>query len=130
MAIRSYRDLAAWQVSMKLAESCYRFTEKFPKTEVFGLAAHIRKSAVSIPSNIAERHGRRSRAAYAAFVGVAMGSQAELETQIELARRLEYGEATQAVKLLETAGEVGRILNGLRLALANRPDSQAPRLRS
>lgn len=130
MAIRSYRDLAAWQVSMKLAESCYRFTEEFPKAEVFGLAAHIRKSAVSIPSNVAEGHGRRSRAAYVAFVSIAMGSQAELETQIELARRLKYGQETQAVELLETAGEVGRILNGLRLSLANRPDSQVSRLRS
>ena len=71
--IRSYRDLDAWKLSMKLAEGCYRFTEGFPKSEAFGLAAHIRRSAVSIPSNIAEGHSRRSRAAYASFVGIAMG---------------------------------------------------------
>jgi four helix bundle protein len=105
---------------MQLAEGCYRFTVSFPKSEMFGLAAHIRKSAVSIPSNIAEGHNRRSRAAYASFVGIAMGSQAELETQIELARRLGMGQEEDAVRLLEAAADVGRVLHGLRLALGNR----------
>ena len=128
--IRSYRDLEAWKRAMELAEGCYRFTDTFPKAEVFGLAAHIRKSAVSIPSNIAEGHGRRSTTAYANFVGIAMGSQAELETQIELARRLGFGKDADAVKLLEAAAEVGRILHGLRLALGARtgarPESRGP----
>jgi len=118
--IRSYRDLDAWKLSMKLAEGCYRFTEHFPKSEGFGLAAHIRKSAVSIPSNVAEGHNRRSRSAFASFVGIAMGSQAELETQIELARRLGMGQEEDAVRLLESAADVGRILHGLRSALMNR----------
>jgi four helix bundle protein len=117
MAIRSYRDLEAWKLSMQLAEGCCRFTEGFPKQELFGLAAHIRKSAVSIPSNVAEGHSRRSRAAYAAFISIAMGSQAELETQIELARRLGYGREPEAIGLLESASEVGRILHGLWTAL-------------
>jgi four helix bundle protein len=118
--IRSYRDLEAWKLSMKVAEGCYRFTEAFPKSEVFGLAAHIRKSAVSIPSNIAEGHNRRSRVAFSSFIGIAMGSQAELETQLELARRLGLGSEADAVRLLEACAEVGRILNGLRAALSNR----------
>ena len=118
--IRSYRDLDAWKLAMKLAEGCYRFTESFPKSETFGLAAHIRKSAVSIPSNVAEGHSRRSRVAFANFVGIAMGSQAELETQIELARRLGMGQEEDAVRLLESAADVGRILHGLRSALGNR----------
>ena len=105
--IRSYRDLNAWKLSMKLAEGCYRFTETLPKSELFGLAAHIRKSAVSIPSNVAEGHSRRSRVAFANFVGIAMGSLAELETQIELARRLGMGQEEDAVSLLESAGDVG-----------------------
>jgi four helix bundle protein len=117
--IRSYRDLEAWKVSMKLAEGCYRFTDRFPRSELFGLAAHIRRSAVSIPSNVAEGHNRRSRVAYASFIGIAMGSQAELETQIELARRLGLGKEADAVRLLDVAAEVGRILHGLRLALGN-----------
>ena len=125
--IRSCRDLEAWKRSMGLAEGCYRFTEGFPRSAVFGLAAHIRKSAVSIPSNIAEGHGRRSRAAYGSFIGIAMGCQAELETQIELARRLGFGRDADAVTLLETAAEVGRILHGLRLALGV---STGARLRS
>ena len=125
--IRSYRDLDAWKLSMKLAEGCYRFTETFPKSELFGLAAHIRKSAVSIPSNVAEGHSRRSRVAFANFVGIAMGSLAELETQIELARRLGMGQEEDAVSLLESAGDVGRILHGLRSALVNRaaPESES-----
>ena len=125
--IRSYRDLDAWKLSMKLAEGCYRFTETFPKSELFGLAAHIRRSAVSIPSNVAEGHSRRSRVAFANFVGIAMGSLAELETQIELARRLGMGQEEDAVSLLESAGDVGRILHGLRSALVNRaaPESES-----
>ena len=125
--IRSYRDLDAWKLSMKLAEGCYRFTETFPQSELFGLAAHIRKSAVSIPSNVAEGHSRRSRVAFANFVGIAMGSLAELETQIELARRLGLGQEEDAVSLLESAGDVGRILHGLRSALVNRaaPESES-----
>ena len=125
--IRSYRDLNAWKLSMKLAEGCYRFTETFPKSELFGLAAHIRRSAVSIPSNVAEGHSRRSRVAFANFVGIAMGSLAELETQIELARRLGMGQEEDAVGLLESAGDVGRILHGLRSALVNRaaPESES-----
>jgi len=125
--IRSYRDLDAWKLSMKLAEGCYRFTDTFPKSELFGLAAHIRKSAVSIPSNVAEGHSRRSRVAFANFVGIAMGSLAELETQIELARRLGMGQEEDAVSLLESAGDVGRILHGLRSALVNRaaPESES-----
>ena len=118
--IRSYRDLDAWKLSMTLAEECYRFTDQFPRSEVFGLAAHIRKSAVSIPSNVAEGHSRRSRSAFANFVGIAMGSQAELETQVELARRLKLGQEKDAARLLDAAADVGRILHGLRLALLTR----------
>jgi four helix bundle protein len=123
MTIRSYRDLEAWKCAMTLAEGCYRFTESFPKSEAFGLAAHIRKSAVSIPSNIAEGHSRRSRAAYVSFVSIAMGSQAELETQVELARRLKMGKDADALSLLTEASEVGRILPGLWSALGNRPSA-------
>jgi four helix bundle protein len=119
-AIRSYRDLDAWKTSMDLAEDCYRFTEGFPKSEQFGLAAHIRRSAVSIPSNISEGHDRRSRQAYASFVAIALGSQAELETQLELARRLGYGNPDEVARLLEAACEVGRILHGLWAALGTR----------
>ena len=126
-AIRSYRDLDAWKLAMQLAEGCYKFTGSFPKSEMFGLAAHIRTSAVSIPSNIAEGHNRRSRAAYASFVGIAMGSQAELETQLELARRLGMGREEDAVRLLDSAADVGRVLHGLRSALGNPspPDSES-----
>lgn len=125
MAIRSYHDLDAWKISMDLAEDCYKFTNDFPKSEQFGLASQIRRSAVSIPSNIAEGHNRRSRAAYASFVAIAMGSQAELETQLELARRLGFGPPADATRLLETSADVGRILHGLWSALGRRSQEAA-----
>ena len=124
--IRSYQDLDAWKKSMDLAEDCYRFTEGFPRTDTFGLAAQIRKSAVSIPSNIAEGHNRRSRAAYSNFVTIAMGSQAELETQLELARRLGLGNPNEATRLLEETSDVGRILHGLWSALGQPAGDSTP----
>jgi four helix bundle protein len=115
--IKSFRDLTVWQVAMTLAERCYRTTETFPKREHYGLAAQRRKTALSIPSNIAEGHNRSSRAAYRNHVAVALGSQAELETQIELSRRLELLEESTVAELANAAGAVGRLLHRLLAAL-------------
>ena len=125
--IRSYRDLDAWRMSMDLAQDCYRFTDSFPKTEAFGLAAQIRRSAVSVPSNVAEGHNRRSRPAFANFVAIAMGSQAELETQLELARRLNFGDPAEATRLLDATCDIGRILHGLWVALGRSSGPAGPR---
>jgi four helix bundle protein len=88
--VRSYRDLEVWQLGLDLVESVYRCTAAFPKSETFGLAAQMRGAAVSIPSNIAEGQARNSTKQFLQFLSFALGSLAELETQLELANRLEY----------------------------------------
>src|SRR5262245_66168476 len=88
-AVVSYRDLDAWQVSMDLVELVYDATEDFPRREHFGLAAQLRKCAVSIPSNVAEGH-RRTTIAFLNHMGISLASQAELETHIEIGRRRRY----------------------------------------
>src|SRR4029450_6755264 len=89
-AERTHRDLTAWQSAMYLAEVIYQETEAFPKRETYGLAAQMRRAAVSIPSNIAEGAARTSSREFYQYLGIAIGSVAELETQVELAMRLGY----------------------------------------
>jgi len=88
MKIQSYKDLIVWQKSVLLCEKIYILTEKFPKSEMYGLTSQIRRAVVSIPSNIAEGRSRGSRRDFAQFLRIALGSTAELETQLEISRRL------------------------------------------
>ena len=122
--ILSFRDLDVWKNGMDLVEGCYRLTRVFPPEERFGLAFQIRKSSVSVPSNVAEGHERRSRAAYLHHVCIAAGSCAELETQVELARRLGFISADAARYTLDSAASLGRQLSALIRAL--RRDASAP----
>jgi four helix bundle protein len=110
---RYYMDLIGWQKAMDLVTEVYRLTKKLPKEEMFGLSSQLRRAAVSIPSNIAEGQGRLSKGEFRLFLGNARGSLSELETQIMIAKNLEYIESPEAAVLLEMASEVGRILNGL-----------------
>jgi|GEM_PF-3376151 len=87
---RNYRDLIAWQKAMQLAKLVYVLTEKMPQEERFGLTVQMRRSAVSVPSDIAEGHGRLSDRALRMFLGNARGSLFELETQILLASDLTF----------------------------------------
>jgi len=103
---------------MKLAEMVYRDTESFPKMERHGLAAQLRRAAVSIPSNIAEGSGRNSSRELFQFLGFTCGSLAELETQLELATRLGYLEASNQVA--NQANFVGKLVNGLRKSIKKR----------
>jgi four helix bundle protein len=89
--VRSFRDLEVWRLGLDLVQSVYKCTATFPKSETFGLAAQMRGAAVSIPSNIAEGQARNSSKQFLQFLSFALGSLAELETQLELAARLEYG---------------------------------------
>ena len=125
--IVSYRDLEAWQEAMVLAERCYALTTCFPKSEQFGLTAQIRRAAVSIASNVAEGHARMTRAAYVNHLRIAAGSQAELETQIELAVRLGLASEDQTAATREGTAQVGRLLHGLIRALEQSPQPPAPR---
>src|SRR5262245_46828858 len=110
--IQSFRDLSVWQKSMSLAVHVYNNTEKMPRSELFGLTSQIGRLTVSIASNIAEGKsvgGQR----YRRHVKIALGSNAELQAQIELSQRLEMLNAKVADELLGEASEVGRMLAGL-----------------
>ena len=108
-----YRDLKVRQRSIDLTENIYRITALFPTSEVYGLSAQMRRAAVSIASNIAEGWGRRSRKDYGRFVVIALGSNDELRTQIIIAGRLGFGEASQLSDADNLCDEIGRMLSGL-----------------
>ena len=97
---------------MQMVTEVYRETKSFPRDEMFGLTSQMRRAAISVPSNIAEGHGRLSNRDRQHFVSTARGSVLELETQIRVAANLGYLEAAAAKKLLEHASEVRRITNG------------------
>ena len=122
--VRSYKDLVAWQKSMDLVTAVYRASQGFPKEEIFGLVSQIRRSAVSVPSNIAEGHARTSKKEFQYFLSNARGSLAELETQLTIAHQLAYIDETGINQLLDRLGEVGRILNGLLAALKRSSKSE------
>ena len=115
--VRSYRDLVAWQKSMSLVSRIYRYTQAFPKGEIHGLTAQLRRAAVSVPSNIAEGQGRLSTGEFKQFLGQARGSLLEVETQVLIAQELGYLQSDDAKELLNQSGEVGRVLNGLIMSL-------------
>jgi four helix bundle protein len=104
--ITSYRDLVTWQRTMELVLLVYRITAKFPRSEQFGLAAQIRKAAVSTPSNVAE--GTRHRTAgYISRVEIALGEQAELETEMMLSERIGYVPPPDAAAFQDLSAQVG-----------------------
>ena len=113
MAVQSYQELEVWKVAMDLATECYRVTKAFPKEELYGLTSQIRRAAISVPSNIAEGHGRTGSREFFHCLSIAQGSLSELETQIEIAARLSYITSEQKTRCLEVAAETGRIMNGL-----------------
>jgi four helix bundle protein len=111
--ITSFRDLLVWQKSMDLAVRCYRTAQRLPRAEQMVLGYQLRKSSVSMPSNIAEGFSRHSRPHYVQHLWTAHASGAELETQVELGNRLELFTALEAEALVRDAQEVARMINGL-----------------
>lgn len=118
--LRSYRDLLVWQKALDLTVLIYRLSEKFPKSEIYGLTSQVRRPSVSVPSNIAEGYGRGSRKEYLQFLSVAQGSLKELETQVILAERLHYVNDEEANGLLSVSETVGKMLGGLMRSLRTR----------
>jgi len=86
--VNSYKDLIVWQKAIKLVIAIYKLTDKYPKEEIYGITSQIRRCAVSVPSNIAEGRSRGTRKDFAQFLRIAFGSGAELETQIEISKKL------------------------------------------
>ena len=117
MSVRNYRELIAWQKAMDLVEQVYLATRSFPREEVYGLCSQVRRAVVSIPSNIAEGQGRQTTKEFAHFLSIAHGSLREVETQVLIARRLKYLKEEETGPIMDLAGEVGRLLNGLKNSL-------------
>jgi len=111
--VRSYRDLQVWQRAKAFAVEIYRTTESFPRREQYGLTNQIRRAAVSIPSNIAEGHIKRSDKVFANHLDIALGSAAELDTQLEIARQVGYLEAQTHQALAAELQEITKMLFGL-----------------
>jgi four helix bundle protein len=111
----THYDLIAWQEAMNLVEAVYRDTENFPAKETYGLAAQIRRAAVSVPSNLAEGSARNSRKELIQFVGISCGSLAELQTQLQLAVRLGY--LATGAPCMDQAIRVGKLVRSLRKSL-------------
>jgi four helix bundle protein len=117
VAVQTYRDLIVWQRAMDLVLDTYQLTWRFPQEEIYGLTSQVRRSAVSVPSNIAEGQGRGVGAEFAHHLRISQGSLQELETQLLLAERLRYIRTEDVEPVLATAAEVGRLNRGLQKAL-------------
>ncbi len=113
MKIKNYKDLNIWKRSIEVVEDIYKITKNFPKEEIYGLTSQLRRSAVSIPSNIAEGFARFSNKEYKHFLFISLGSCAELSTQIIIALRLEYFENKEADKLLNEIDEISKMTMSL-----------------
>lgn len=111
--IETYKDLIVWQKSMDLVVLVYALTEDYPRTEIYGLISQTRRSVISIPSNIAEGRRRSTKKDFRQFLVRAYASGAELETQIEIAKRLPFGKSLNFEKVDITLDEVMRMLNKL-----------------
>ena len=109
----SFQDLRIWQEAMDLTEQVYRTTSDFPRQETYGLVSQMRRAAVSVPSNIAEGKGYRSDSEFVRFLFHARGSLLELQTQILIARRLDYLSDEKMHELLSRSDSIARGLNAL-----------------
>src|SRR5689334_16114331 len=118
--VRGYRDLIVWQDSMDLVVAIYHITASFPREERYSLVDQLRRAAVSVPSNIAEGHGRSRTGDYLRHLSVAVGSLSEVETQIQIARRLEYIGDDDQSRLLDSCNSIAKMLGGLIRSLRKR----------
>jgi four helix bundle protein len=124
-ATNSFRDLQVWQEAMTLVEEIYSVSNRFPPDERFGLTMQIRKAAVSIPSNIGEGARRKRRKAYLHHLDISLGSQGEVEVQLEVAKRVKYCDVAEYMRIQPRVERVGRMLNGLIASLQPTDDDWA-----
>ena len=120
MAVKSFRDLEVWQAGMDLVEAVYTLTEKLPAKESYILITQIRRSAISIPSNIAEGSGRNSTKELIQYLNIAYGSLCELETQILLVQRIYRFVSQDCDNILRDVASLGRRIKALQTSLRNR----------
>jgi four helix bundle protein len=113
MSLKSYKELIVWQKAYELTLLVYKETEKFPKSEIFGLSSQLRRATVSIVSNIAEGYQRQHGGEYIQFLSIAFGSCAEVETQLLLCKDICYLSASNFIVLNNLLTEVGKMLYAL-----------------
>ncbi|MCB2149576.1 MAG: four helix bundle protein [Deltaproteobacteria bacterium] len=118
--LKNYKELKVWQKSYTLCLDVYRITRIFPKEEIYGITSQLRRSAVSIPSNIAEGYGRKTTADYIRFLYIAYGSLCELETQVMLTGDLNYLDDVKLEGLKANISEAERMLKALISSLENK----------
>ncbi len=111
--IKTYRDLSIWNAGIEVVKDIYKLTENFPKQEMYGLVSQMRRSAVSIPSNVAEGFRRYHNKEYKQFLYTSLGSCAELETQITIAMELKYIQKDKENRLLEKLDHICRMISNL-----------------
>lgn len=111
--VRTHKDLDVWQKSIAFVTKIYISTDSFPSRENYGLTSQIRRSAISIPSNIAEGASRKSTSEFKQFLYIALASAAELETQLIIAHNLEYLKDNENQSLIEELYSISRMLQGL-----------------
>jgi four helix bundle protein len=111
--MKTYRDLLVWQKAISFVSKVYRFVKVFPSEELYGLTSQIKRSSVSIPSNIAEGYGRKSKRDYLRFLQIAMGSLFEIQTQLEISKNLEFISEGHFNELYENSREIERMLSSL-----------------
>ena len=111
--MKTYRDLIVWQKAITLVTDIYTITSSFPKEEIYALTSQIRRSTISIPSNISEGYGRQHRLEYIRFLQISRGSLYELQTQLEIAVNLNFLKIDKCKNLLERCNEIERMLNKL-----------------
>jgi four helix bundle protein len=120
MKIESHRDLVVWQRAIEMTVAVYELTTRFPKEEIYGLASQLRRAGVSVASNIDEGYGRASRGEYKQFLGMARGSNLELQTQLVIARKLRIGDSGRIDQAEGLSFEVSKMLVALMLKLGAR----------
>jgi four helix bundle protein len=120
MSVQSYRQLIAWQKAMELVKLVYEMTDQFPSEERFGLTSQIRRAVVSIASNIAEGQGRNSTKEFMNHLSISYGSLMETETQTLVAEMRNYSTPEKRGQVIDKAGEVGRLINGLSNSLGRK----------
>ena len=118
--LKNYKELKVWEKAYKLCLDIYTVTKRFPKEEIYGLTSQIRRSAVSIPSNIAEEYGRKTTSEYGRFLYIAYGSVCELETQTMVSGDLDYMKKEKFQELREELGDVERMLKAMIKSLENK----------
>jgi len=110
---QAFQDLVVWQRSIEMNVAIYELTGSFPREEVYGLTSQLRRAAVSVSSNIAEGRGRLTQGEFRQFLGLAQGSNYEVQTQLVIARRMKFGNSASLDEAEKLSIEVGKMLSAL-----------------